>query len=242
MSCFLVLADLPLLRDKGYFNLTLQGALLDHGKALANISALGFGMEAAVPEFPTLKLKDIPKIITSNSDNIFKIIASMIKETKAASGIIWNVFKELEEPAFAKISQDFPIPSFPIGPFHKYFPASSSSLLAQDPSSISWLDSQAPNSVMYVSFGSVSCMDETGFLEMAWGLANSMQPFLWVVREGSVRGSEWLECLPEGFMDKLRGRGHIVKWAPQKKFWRIRLLEGFGLTMVGIRAFVKEFR
>ncbi|KAJ6287783.1 hypothetical protein OIU77_001188, partial [Salix suchowensis] len=34
---------------------------------------------------------------------------------------------------------------------------------------------------------------------MAWGLANSKQPFLWVVRPGSVHGSEQVESLPDGF-------------------------------------------
>lgn len=56
---------------------------------------------------------------------------------------------------------------------------------------------------------------EAQFLEIAWGLANSKQPFLWVVRPGSIHGSEWLGPLPKGFLENLDGRGHIVKWAPQ---------------------------
>ncbi|KAI3489994.1 hypothetical protein L1887_45909 [Cichorium endivia] len=42
-------------------------------------------------------------------------------------------------------------------------------------------------------------MDAEVSTEMAWGLANSNQPFLWVVRPGSVRGCDWIECLPRGF-------------------------------------------
>ncbi|KAM0023489.1 putative UDP-glucuronosyl/UDP-glucosyltransferase [Helianthus debilis subsp. tardiflorus] len=146
-----------------------------------------------------------------------EVICSMIKETKASSGIIFNAFIELEEPAFLAISQDFHIPIFPIGPFHKYFPASSSSLLEQDRSSISWLDHQPVNSVVYVSFGSIAQMGEAKFTDMAWGLANSKQRFLWVVRPGSVRGSQWLESLPKGFMEDVGERGRIVKWAPQQE-------------------------
>jgi hypothetical protein len=45
-------------------------------------------------------------------------------------------------------------------------------------------------------------MDVKELVEMAWGLANSQQPFLWVVWPGSVRDSEWIEVLPEGFREK----------------------------------------
>ncbi|TXG49884.1 hypothetical protein EZV62_025759 [Acer yangbiense] len=125
--------------------------------------------------------------------------------------------QELEELALTNLKQQFPIPNFPIGPFHKYFPASSSSLLAQDQTSISWLDKQPPKSVIYVSFGSLVGVNATEFQEIAWGLANSKLPFLWVVRPGLVRGTEWLEPLPKNFLEMLNGRGHIVKWAPQQE-------------------------
>ncbi|KAL4639127.1 hypothetical protein ACB092_03G195300 [Castanea dentata] len=88
-------------------------------------------------------------------------------------------------------------------------------LLAQDQSSTSWLDKLAPKSVIYASFGSLAALSEAQFLEIAWGLANSNRPFLWVVRPGLVHGSEWLEPLPSGFLETLNGRAHIIKWAPQ---------------------------
>ncbi|XP_021904070.1 UDP-glycosyltransferase 76B1-like [Carica papaya] len=52
---------------------------------------------------------------------------------------------------------------------------------------------------------------------MAWGLADSKQPFLWAVRPGLVDGSDWIEPLPDGFMEIVGGLGHIVKWAPQQE-------------------------
>ena len=153
---------------------------------------------------------------------------SLAKETKASSGIIWNSFEELEESALVRLHQDFPIPLFLVGPFQKYFPTSSSSLLAHDQSSITWLDTQTPKSVIYVSFGSIAAMDEDEFLEIAWGLANSNQPFLWVVRPaGLVRGYEWLEPLPEGFLEMVCGRGHLVKWAPQQEVLAHPAIGGF---------------
>jgi hypothetical protein len=175
-------------------------------------------LEEPVAEFPPLKVKDLPMINTVNSESYNEIVAGMINESKASSGIIWNSFEDLEQSAIDTIRQDFQIPIFPIGPFHKYYPAStSSSLLTQDQSSISWLDKQAPKSVIYASFGSIAALSEAQFLEIAWGLANSNQPFLWVVRPGLVRGSEWLEPLPSEFLETLNGKGHIIKWAPQQE-------------------------
>ncbi|KAL0359228.1 UNVERIFIED_CONTAM: UDP-glycosyltransferase 76F1 [Sesamum angustifolium] len=197
VSSFLAFAAFPLLLEKGY--LPVQDAK----------------SEEPVEELPPLRIKDLPVITTSHPEKLYRLVEGMIQETKASSGLIWNSFEELEESSLAKLRQDFQIPIFPIGPFHKHFAASSSSLLAEDHSSISWLDKQAPNSVIYVSFGSIAAIEETDFLEVAWGLANSRHPFLWVVRPGLIRDAEWLEPLPEGFLESLDGKGHIVKWAPQ---------------------------
>ncbi|KAA8539658.1 hypothetical protein F0562_026350 [Nyssa sinensis] len=189
VSSFLAFAAFPLLLEKGF--LPIQDSQL----------------EEPVLELPPLRVKDLPVIKTLNPEAYYQLIESMIKETRASSGLIWNSFEELEQPSLATLGQDFPIPIFPIGPFHKYFPASSSSLLTQDQNSISWLDTQGPKSVIYVSFGSIAAMDEKDFLEIAWGLANSKHPFLWVVRPGLIRGSEWLEPLPSGFLEMLDGKG-----------------------------------
>ncbi|KAM1995784.1 hypothetical protein ACFX15_028801 [Malus domestica] len=62
---------------------------------------------------------------------------------------------------------------------------------------------------------------------MAWGLANSKQPFLWVIRPGSVSGSNWMEQLPQGFIEEIGERGYIVKWAPQRKVLSHRAIGGF---------------
>ncbi|KAL8462908.1 hypothetical protein ACS0TY_032976 [Phlomoides rotata] len=197
---FRAFAAFPLLRQKGY------------------ISKPDSEMEAAIQELPPLKVKDIPLIETHDPEDLYEVIHNMVEATKRASGLIFNTFKELEEPELSKLmDEQFLMPIFPIGPFHKYFSAASSSLLTQDRSCISWLDTRATNSVLYVSFGSIAAMDEESLVEVAWGLANSEQPFLWVVRPGLVHGSEWLEMLPNGFLSSVGERSCIVKWAPQQQ-------------------------
>ncbi|KAJ0558460.1 putative UDP-glucuronosyl/UDP-glucosyltransferase [Helianthus annuus] len=137
----------------------------------------------------------------------------MMKQIKASSGIIWNSFKELEETELERVPDDFPIPRFLIT-FPKYFTASSSSLLEQDQTIFPWLDQQPTKSVVYISFGSLSQVEEKEFLEIAHGLVYSKQTFLWVVRPEFVKGSTWVELLPDGFPGE---RGRVVEWAPQQE-------------------------
>ncbi|KAI7732344.1 hypothetical protein M8C21_031050 [Ambrosia artemisiifolia] len=185
-----------------------QGALLEEFEIKS---------EAAVSRLEPFEVKDLPKFLPSDPESKYKMLEVMVKGTQEARAIIWNTFKELEEHELEALREDFPNPHFLIGPFHKFFPALSSSLLTQDQTSLSWLDKHPPKSVLYVSFGSLVRFEEHQFLEIAWGLANSKQSFLWVVRPGSVEGSEWLEPLPDGFLERIvEGKGYIVKWAPQQ--------------------------
>ncbi|GMI87195.1 UDP-glycosyltransferase 76F1 [Hibiscus trionum] len=200
-SSFCVFSAFPLLREKGY--LPIQDSQL----------------EEPVVELPPLRVKDLPSIHTNDPEDLYKVVTSMVNQSKASSGMIWNTFQELEQAALETLHQQLGVPLFPIGPFHKRFAATSSpcSSLPHDETCLSWLDKQVPQSVVYVGFGSLAIISETQFLEIAWGLANSNQPFLWVVRPGLIRGSDWLESLPDGFLEALGGRGHIVKWAPQQQ-------------------------
>lgn len=198
-TSFRVFSAFPLLKEKQY--LPVQDS----------------EMERSVIELPPLRVKDLPMSDTSDPEELYEMIVSMVNGTKASSGVIWNTFEDLEQPALDTLREEFGIPLFPIGPFHKSFPASSSSLLTQDETCISWLDKQEARSVTYVSFGSIAAVSESEFLEIAWGLVNCKSPFLLVVRPGSTTRSDWVESMPAEFLEALEERGHIVKWAPQQE-------------------------
>ncbi|KAI7741092.1 hypothetical protein M8C21_006494, partial [Ambrosia artemisiifolia] len=198
LGCAIAYGALPFSSKEGRFNLTKQG------------------YEALVPEYPLMKGKDMLKIAI-NPEGYGELVTNMLKQMKASSGLIWNTFEELEESELETINQDFSVPSFTLGPFHKYFPASSSSLINQDRNIMSWLDTQPPKSVIYTSFGSVARITDVELQEVAHGLANMSSPFLWVVRPGMVHGSEWIESLPEKFMERVGDRGRVVKWCPQQE-------------------------
>ncbi|WJZ88998.1 hypothetical protein VitviT2T_008249 [Vitis vinifera] len=197
-------------------------SLLEKG----HIPLQGSTLHDPVPELHPLRFKDLPISRLGDLEAFFQILVNMYKK-KFSSPIIWNTMDCLEQSSLTQRQQQLQVPFFPIGPLHKLAPPSSSSLLEEDSSCITWLDKHSPKSVIYVSWGSLACMDAKDLAEVAWGLANSNQPFLWVVRPGSVRGSQWIEQLPETFMDTVGERCHIVKWAPQKEVLGHRAVGGF---------------
>ncbi|XP_071734488.1 UDP-glycosyltransferase 76G1-like isoform X2 [Rutidosis leptorrhynchoides] len=200
LGCILAYDALPFFSKKDCFNLTKEDS----------------NFEAQVPAYPLLKYKDMVKI-TTDPQSMGDYVSNLHNTMKASSGIIWNTFKELEQLEQETISQHLPVPHFTLGPFNKYFPASSSSLIQQDRTIMSWLDTKPPKSTIYVSFGSVAHISEAEFKQVANVLANNGLPFLWVVRPGMVHGTKWIESLPENFLEGLGERGRVVKWSPQQE-------------------------
>nr|GMD61283.1 UDP-glucose iridoid glucosyltransferase-like [Ipomoea batatas] len=178
-----------------------------------------------LPGLHPLRFKDLP-FPTINNDVLEPVVEFSVRSNDIRSSVacIWNSVDELEHSALSKLQQRYKVPFFPIGPFHKRASDSSTSLLEEDTSCLEWLDSQAPGSVLYISIGSLVHISEKDLVETAWGLANSEQPFLWVVRPGSVNGCDQL---PEDFERVIGDRGRIVKWAPQRSVLSHRAVGGF---------------
>lgn len=183
--------------------------------------------EDSVIEFPPLQKRDLSKVFGEFGEKLDPFLHAVVETTMSSSGIIFMSCEELEKDSLTLANEIFKVSIFAIGPFHSYFSASSSSLLTQDETCIPWLDSQDEKSVIYVSLGSVVNITETEFLEIACGLSNSKQPFLWVVRPGLVLGAKWIEPLSEGLVRSLEEKGKIVKWAPQQEVLAHRAIGGF---------------
>ncbi|XP_037408213.1 DIMBOA UDP-glucosyltransferase BX9-like [Triticum dicoccoides] len=168
-----------------------------------------------------------------NPEMTNRLLDTATEVTDNSSGVVINTFEALETPELEAIRSELAasgVGVFAIGPLHKLsaIGGAGSSLLEADRSCIEWLDAQAAGSVLYVSFGSVAPVSREDFEEVAWGLANSGRPFLWVVRRGLVIGSgaEDVE-LPEGFERAAEGRGKVVRWAPQQEVLGHRAVGGF---------------
>ncbi|KQJ81828.1 hypothetical protein BRADI_5g03320v3 [Brachypodium distachyon] len=72
-----------------------------------------------------------------------------------------------------------------------------------------WLDKQAPHSIVLASYGTVADLNTTQLEELGYGLCNSGQPFLWVLRSNEA------EKLPEKLREKCNMEGLIVPFCPQ---------------------------
>ncbi|XP_061362370.1 zeatin O-glucosyltransferase-like [Gastrolobium bilobum] len=87
--------------------------------------------------------------------------------------------------------------------------------------SMEWLDKQEPNSVIYVSFGTTTALTEEQVEQIAIGLEQSQQRFIWVLRDadkGDIFNGDEVRRheLPNGYEERIEGMGLIVRdWAPQ---------------------------
>ncbi|PQQ13820.1 hypothetical protein Pyn_29949 [Prunus yedoensis var. nudiflora] len=78
---------------------------------------------------------------------------------------------------------------------------------------LNWLNTKKINSVVYICFGSLTNFSDPQLLEIALGLEAYGQEFIWVVKKEKKEKEEWL---PEGFEQRMEGKGLIIRgWAPQ---------------------------
>ncbi|KFK30049.1 hypothetical protein AALP_AA7G210400 [Arabis alpina] len=97
---------------------------------------------------------------------------------------------------------------------------------------LKWLDSKRCDSVIYVSFGTITSFNNEQLIEIAAGLEMSGHDFVWVVNKNGSQG-EKEEWLPEGFEDRTKGKGLIIRgWAPQVLILDHQAIGGF-LTHCG---------
>jgi len=133
----------------------------------------------------------------------------IVKEMKILElGEWWlcNTTCDLEPGALA-ISPRF----LPIGPLMES-DTNKNSFWEEDITCLDWLDQQPPQSVVYVSFGSLAIVEPNQFKELALGLDLLNMPFLWVVR--SDNNNKVNSAYPDEFHGS---KGKIVNWVPQRK-------------------------
>jgi hypothetical protein len=165
---------------------------------------------------------------------------------KDCVGILINTCEELECPFIEYIEKEIEKPIWAAGPL---LPSSSfsdqsgttvthDSAIRSKKSSIDedqcleWLNSKAPASVLFVSFGSEVGPSDEEIRELALGLEAAQKPFIWVLQnhyhdhlpppdhpprhQGSDEAEGGEDLLPEGFEGRIEGLGLIIRgWAPQ---------------------------
>ncbi|XP_047958446.1 UDP-glycosyltransferase 86A1-like [Salvia hispanica] len=203
---------LELLREKGHVPVNGRRETVDYVPGIRSINTRDF-----MSYFHDTELEVLHEYIFRAFDVV-----------KTADFVLCNTVEELERDTISALQQRQPF--YAIGPLFLPDFAISNSLMPEA-SSGDWLNSKAPGSVLYVSFGSLATTDRSVILEIAGGLLLSGVNFIWVVRPGMVESGGG-GVLPEGFEDMTRDRGLVVPWCSQNEVLRSPAIGGF-LTHCG---------
>ncbi|KAG0499297.1 hypothetical protein HPP92_003602 [Vanilla planifolia] len=170
-----------------------------------------------------------PQILTplrNRSNDCYRWMLHHADLYHQAQGILVNSFVAMEPRSAKHLTAggragSHP-PVYPVGPMIQSPSATSPTSLC-----IKWLDEQPQCSVLFVSFGSGGTLTRRQLGELALGLEQSGQRFLFVVRSPSDEDSSStyftastrenpLSYLPEGFLERTKDVGLVVpSWAPQ---------------------------
>ncbi|KAK7283591.1 hypothetical protein RIF29_13207 [Crotalaria pallida] len=184
-----------------------------------------------IPGFPLISAKDLPNYHSLQHHAIFSDVGLTMSE---CDGIIVNTFEAIEGRAVKALEEGLcfpegattpPPPLFCIGPL-----ISVPSGENDENGCLRWLDSQPSQSVVLLCFGSDGRFSKTQLKEIAIGLEKSEQRFLWVVRSRSDSENEERleELLPEGFLERTKEKGMVVRnWAPQAAILSHESVGGF---------------
>ncbi|MCL7035406.1 hypothetical protein MKW94_012248 [Papaver nudicaule] len=180
-----------------------------------------------IPGLPPILSTDLPSSSLNPKDASHEPFMFISKTAVQAKGIIVNSFDWLESRAVKAIrgglcnTNSVVPPLYPVGPLIAEPAASDETCEC-----FTWLDKQPRESVVFLCFGSGGVFSRDQLNEIAVGLERSGKRFLWVVRvarpkdknEQSLASPEPSldELLPEGFLERTRERGLVVKnWASQ---------------------------
>uniref|UniRef100_A0A803MAF1 Glycosyltransferase n=1 Tax=Chenopodium quinoa TaxID=63459 RepID=A0A803MAF1_CHEQI len=169
---------------------------------------------------------DVPRYIPSREGSFTpefeKFIINQHKLLEFESGRLFNTCRLIEGrymELLSKLSTNVNKKLFSIGPFNPVEAKGKTNTYS--PGCLEWLDKQEIESVVYVSFGTVTSTDDEQVKELAIGLERSGQKFIWVLRDAD-KGDLFEEDeaktlqLPEGYEERVIDRGIIVRgWAPQ---------------------------
>ncbi|XVE79420.1 hypothetical protein DITRI_Ditri14bG0057100 [Diplodiscus trichospermus] len=157
---------------------------------------------------------------------------------KDAKGIMINTFAELEPYPLDSLSNGQNPPLYPVGPVIHLNTLPHPELdLSQRDKVMKWLDDQPQSSVVFLCFGSMGSFGPPQVKEIALGLEQSGHRFLWSLRmppmspgndaAGITNYKNPEEMLPEGFLERIQGRGMICRWAPQVEVLAHKAIGGF---------------
>ena len=174
-------------------------------------------------EIKLTRMQVPPSGLNNDATNPITRLLQEAKESELRSyGVVVNSFYELEHAYADHYRNVLGKKAWHIGPLslcnrdneEKARRGKDASIAEHD--CLKWLDTKKPNSVICLSFGSVTDLPNSQLRDIAVGLEASGQQFIWVVKKSKKNGEDGEEWLPEGFEKRMEGKGLIIRgWAPQ---------------------------
>ncbi|XP_075502006.1 LOW QUALITY PROTEIN: baicalein 7-O-glucuronosyltransferase-like [Primulina tabacum] len=191
-----------------------------------------------IPGCPRVHSSDIPFGMQFRESNIYKHFLDTAINIGRSDGILVDSFDALETQAKDALVKDLCTPNSKTPPVYflgPLIPDSVSKNGVTEQECLKWLDLQPTRSVIFLCFGRRGRLSAEQLKEMAVGLENSGHRFLWAVRNppGNPRSPSPEEpdldaILPQGFLERTRDRGFVLKsWAPQKEVLSHESVGGF---------------
>ncbi|KAL2923536.1 Zeatin O-glucosyltransferase [Bienertia sinuspersici] len=228
---------------------TLMASVVQDVKTIPNTESYAFVPISAFtsffnawdrkPQKPFLLDSDVPKCIpTTDGCSTPDILEFMINQKNclgSESGRLYNTSRVIDGrylELLQKLSTDSATKYLAVGPLNPVKMKNDNEKPRH--MCLKWLDKHEKGSVIYVSFGSTTSLTDEQITELALGLERSEQNFIWVLRRadtGDVFTSTG-ECrkpqLPEGYEERVKNRGIIVKeWVPQLEILAHSSVGGF---------------
>ncbi|XP_071707404.1 hydroquinone glucosyltransferase-like [Rutidosis leptorrhynchoides] len=168
---------------------------------------------------------DMAEPFQDKKNEAYKNMVEVAKMFGLSKGLLVNSFYELEPGAFKALEEgEWCKPDiYPVGPLIR---SGLENRTGDGFECLKWLDNHPARSVLFVSFGSGGTLSQQQFNELAFGLEQSGQRFIWVIKSphGNSNASYFsaqsnmdpFEFLPDGFLGRVKDRGLVVSlWAPQ---------------------------
>nr|BBA68562.1 flavone 4'-glucosyltransferase [Nemophila menziesii] len=196
-----------------------------------------------IPGIPPIHSLDLPKVLSNRSTVLYKELINTANQMAKCSGILINAFETLEPKAVKALKEGLCTPGMPTPPVYCIGPLIASGDKGNGNNAhgheiLTWLNSQPSKSVVFLCFGSLGTFKEDQLKEIAIGLENSGHRFLWVMKSPPIDDKtkrflpppepDFNVLLPEGFLERTKERGVIVKsWAPQLAILNHDAIGGF---------------
>nr|AFJ52931.1 UDP-glycosyltransferase 1 [Linum usitatissimum] len=182
-----------------------------------------------VPKLPDeifLTRRQLPEAEKEEDEFLVSFFRDAKESEWKSFGVIVNSFCELEPTYVEHYRNTLGRKAWHIGPLslsRQAYRGNEDSIEAHD--CLKWLDWKAPDSVIYICFGSMANFEGSQLKEIAMALESCGQHFIWIVRKNDDDKEDWL---PEGFEERTEGRGLVIRgWAPQVLILQHQAIGGF---------------